>query len=90
MDGLQRELRLPPSTEEDPTLLSPEILEGRGVRQLPASLPEAAEHLAASSVLREAMGEFLFETFLATRRGEAEGYADLDDDEVIRRTRWRF
>ena len=90
MDGLQRELRLPPSTEEDPTLLSPEILEARGVRQLPASLPEAAEQLAASSVLREAMGEFLFETFLATRRGEAEAYADLDDDDVIRRTRWRF
>ena len=90
MDGLQRRLRLPPSTEEDPTLLSPEIVEARSVRQLPASLPEAAEHLAGSSVLREAMGEFLFETFLATRRGEAEGYADLDADEVVRRTRWRF
>jgi glutamine synthetase len=57
---------------------------------LPGSLPEATEQLAASSLLREAMGEFLFETYLATRRGEAEQYAGLDDDELIRRTRWRF
>jgi glutamine synthetase len=57
---------------------------------LPGSLPEATEQLAASSLLREAMGEFLFETYLATRRGEAEQYVGLDDDELIRRTRWRF
>ena len=62
----------------------------RGVRQLPASLPEAIERLAASTVLREAMGDFLFETFLATRRGEAEQSAGLDDDELIRRLRWRY
>jgi hypothetical protein len=36
------------------------------------------------------MGGFLFETFLATRREEAEQYAGLDDDELIRRTRWRY
>ena len=60
------------------------------MRQLPSSLPEAAERLAASEVLREAMGDFLFETFLATRRGEVEQYAGLDDDELIRRLRWRF
>jgi glutamine synthetase len=90
LDGLGRELRLPPSTEEDPTTLSREVLAERGVRQLPSSLPEAVEQLAASSVLREAMGEFLFETFLATRRGECDECAGLDDDELIRRTRWRF
>ena len=88
--GIEHGLRLPPSTEEDPTLLSDEVLVARGVRQLPASLAEAAERFAGSSVLHDAMGEFLFETFLATRRGEAEACADLDDDEVIRRTRWRF
>jgi glutamine synthetase len=53
-------------------------------------LPEAVERLAASSVLRNAMGEFLFETFLATRRGECEQYAGLDDEELIRRLRWRY
>lgn len=90
LDGIERGLRLPPSTEEDPTSLPEDVREARGVRQLPASLAEAAERLAASDVLRAAMGDFLFETFLATRRGEAESCAGLDDDELIRRTRWRY
>jgi glutamine synthetase len=90
LHGLEAGDRLPPSTGEDPTLLADDVREERGVRQLPASLPEAAEAFAASSVLREAMGTLLFETFLATRRGEAEAYAGLDDGELIRRMRWRF
>ena len=64
--------------------------EARGIHQLPASLAEAAERLAASDVLREAMGDFLFETFVATRRGECTQYEGLDDDEMIRRLRWRY
>ncbi len=55
-----------------------------------STLAEAAERFAESTVLREAMGDFLFETFLATRRGEVEQYAGLDDDELIRRLRWRY
>jgi glutamine synthetase len=90
LSGIRGGMRLPPSTEEDPSGLPDDEREARGVRRLPASLPEATEHLAASSVLRDAMGEFLFETFLATRRGEHEQYRDVDDQELIRRLRWRF
>jgi glutamine synthetase len=90
LDGIGRDLRLSTPTEEDPASLSPEVMRERGVEQLPASLSEAADRLEASSVLREAMGEFLFRTFLATRRGEADRTAGMDDEELIRRTRWRF
>ncbi len=90
LHGLDAGLRLPPSTEEDPDGLPDDVKAERGVRQLPASLPAAIERLAASTVLREAMGDFLFETFLATRRGEAEWSAGLDDDGLIRRLRWRY
>lgn len=90
LHGLDADDRLPPSTEEDPFGLPEPERKARGVRQLPASLPEAIERLSASSVLRDAMGDFLFETFLATRRGEHEQYEGLDDDELIRRLRWRF
>ena len=90
LHGLEAGLRLPPSTEEDPDGLPDEVKAERGVRQLPASLPAAIEHLAASTVLREAMGDFLFETYLATRRGEAEWSAGLDDEGLIRRLRWRY
>ena len=90
LHGLDAGLPLPPSTEEDPDGLPERIKSERGIRRLPASLTEAANALADSSVLRDAMGEFLFETFLATRRGEVEQYAGMTDDELIRRLRWRF
>ncbi len=89
LHGLDTGGRLPPSTEEDPAGLPDDVKAARGVEQLPASLPAAAEALAGSAVLREAMGDSLFETFLATRRGEAGKYEDLDDDELIARLRWR-
>jgi glutamine synthetase len=90
LHGLNGGERLPPSTEEDPTLLSDETRAQRGVRQLPASLPEAVERLAGSTVLRDAMGEFLFETYLETRRGECREYEGSDDDALIRSLRWRY
>jgi glutamine synthetase len=90
LDGVERALRLPAPTEEDPSSLPPEIMRERGIEPLPASLSEAAERLGESDVLRGAMGEFLFETFLATRRGEAERFARLSDEDLIRGTRWRF
>jgi glutamine synthetase len=90
LDGVRRGAHLPPSTEEDPSGLPADVKEARGVRQLPASLSEATERFAASNVLREAMGDFLFQTFLATRRGEHEKYADVTPDELIHRLRWRF
>jgi glutamine synthetase len=88
--GISAGAKLPPSTEEDPLLLTPAEQETRGIRQLPASLAEAADELAESSVLKEAMGDFLFETFLGTRRGEHEQYEGLDEDALIRTLRWRF
>jgi len=89
LHGLDAGDHLPPSTEEDPAGLPDEVKTARGVEQLPASLPRAVEALTGSAVLREAMGDYLFETFLATRRGEARKYEDLDDDELIARLRWR-
>jgi glutamine synthetase len=88
--GLDAERRLPASTEEDPSDLPDDVRAARGVEQLPASLPDATQALAGSKVLRAAMGDFLFGSFLATRRGECGKYEDLDDDELIARLRWRY
>jgi glutamine synthetase len=75
---------------EDPDGLSDDVKAARGVRQLPTSLSEAADAFAASTVLAGAMGDFLYQTFLATRREECVQYAGLDVGELIRRLRWRF
>lgn len=88
--GVDDGLTLPPPTVEDPSGLTPEERVRRGVRQLPASLPEAIDELAASKVLRAAMGDLLFETFLATRRGDHERFRDVDEEEMVRQYRWRY
>ena len=88
--GLDAGDRLPPSTEEDPESLDEAVKAERGVRRLPASLSEAVDRLAVSTVLREAMGDALFETFLATRRGEADHDEGSSEDDLVRRLRWRF
>jgi glutamine synthetase len=88
--GIEEGLTLPPPTVEDPSELPQEEKERRGIRQLPSSLPEAAEELAASGVLRRAMGDLLFETFVATRRGETAQYEGVDAEEMVRRLRWRY
>lgn len=88
--GLEGELSLPEPTIEDPAELSAARRRQRGIRRLPASLGEAINALEGSKVLREAMGDLLFEAFLASRRGEWERYKDMADEAVVRAFRWRY
>ena len=60
------------------------------MRQLPSSLGAAIRELERSSVLRGAMGDVLFESFLATRRGEREAYEGTDPEDAVRAHRWRY
>jgi glutamine synthetase len=41
-------------------------------------------------VLREAMGDPLFEAMLAVRRGETVLFTDISPEDVVARTRWRW
>jgi glutamine synthetase len=61
-----------------------------GIRRLPSSLGEAIGELEGSSLLRDAMGDVLFDAFLATRRGEREAYEGKDPEDVVRAHRWRY
>ena len=90
IDGIQRELRLPEPTTDDPSSLSAARRRKLGIRQLPSSLGDAVDELERSSVLRSAMDDMLFESFVATRRGEVEAFAGMDDDALVRAHRWRY
>jgi glutamine synthetase len=81
---------LPPETRGDPVGKQAADLADPDVRRLPQSLAEATGHLGRSVVLREAMGDPLFEAFLAVRRAETELFAGLSADEIVARTRWRW
>ena len=58
--------------------------------RLPESLEEAVNHLEKSDVLREAMGDVLFNAFVAVRRGEVAAFADKTPEEVVEAHRWRY
>ena len=87
--GMAGARRLPAEVGGDPALLDPAELHRLGVSRLPQSLPEALEHLEADTVLREAMGGPLFESFVAVRRAEAELFAGATPEQVAAGTRWR-
>jgi len=86
LDGVRRSLELPPPVHDDPAELAESVRPAR----LPESLGEAAEALAASDVLREAMGEYLHSRVVAVRRAEAERAEGLDEATLVSRYRWRF
>ena len=90
LSGMERNLRLPPEVTVDPGTLSSEEQERLGVRRLPESLEEAVNHLEKSDVLREAMGDVLFNAFVAVRRGEVAAFADKTPEEVVEAHRWRY
>ncbi|HEX9299488.1 MAG TPA: glutamine synthetase family protein [Actinomycetota bacterium] len=90
IDGLERELTLPPPVLDDPASIPATRRRALGIRQLPSSLGAAIRDLERSTVVRSAMGDVLFDAFLATRRGEATLFEGMDPAAVVRAHRWRY
>ncbi len=90
IDGLDRELSLPDPVGDDPASIPTRRRRSMGIRQLPDSLGAAIRELEKASMLREAMGDVLFDSFLATRRAERDVFEDQDPEDVVRAHRWRY
>lgn len=83
MAGIRGDLRLPEEIKGDPAFLG----EDGGIRRLPANPAEAAQALADSTVLADALGEALHDAILTVRRAESQRYADTDTAELVKLTR---
>lgn len=90
MAGISTGATLPGETVGDPVGMSESELAERGARRLPQALGDSVAALEACDVLREAMGDPMFEAFLAVRRAEIELFTDVSPAEVVARTRWRW
>jgi glutamine synthetase len=88
--GCDRGARLPAETVGDPAGLPADELDRRGIRRLPQSLGEATRCLEDSAILREAMGDPLFEAFVAVRLAEIGLFTGVDPAGVVAQTRWRW
>lgn len=65
--------------EVDPGTLSPEERESRGIHRLPANLGEAAHALSQDTVLTDALGPMLADSYLSVRRSEWELFSNNDE-----------
>jgi glutamine synthetase len=81
--GLDAGLTLPPPVSGDPAAAGRE-------QRLPTSLLTALEHFEDSAVLREALGDPLFESIAAVRRAEAALFEKATPQEIAATTRGRY
>jgi glutamine synthetase len=84
--GLDAKAPLPEPVQGDPALLPVE----RQPPRLPTSLDATLTAFRASTVLRDALGEVLFEAIAAVRAAESAAYGALPPEDVIAATRWRY
>ena len=88
--AIDKGLTLPDEVNGDPASLDPAELARLGVRRLPETAEDSLARLDESELLRQAMGDYLYDAFTAVRRAEIELFAGFTPDEVVAATRWRY
>jgi glutamine synthetase len=74
LDGIERKLTPPAPIEENLYHFDAAKLESRKIRQLPGTLREALDELSRDEVIREALGEHIFERFVEAKTEEWDEY----------------
>jgi glutamine synthetase len=74
LDGIKRNLPLPPPIEENLYHFNEERRRESGIDMLPGSLIEAVEELERDPVIQEALGEHVYERFVEAKREEWDEY----------------
>ncbi|MEP7199473.1 MAG: type I glutamate--ammonia ligase [Chloroflexota bacterium] len=74
LDGVKRGLKPPDPIEESAYEFSDEQLRERGIGTLPTSLDEALNELEQDEVVRGALGETVYKSFVRAKRAESQAY----------------
>jgi glutamine synthetase len=75
LDGIQRGLEPPAISNEDLYHLDERGREARGLNTLPGSLAEALEELKRDELMRETLGDHIFERFIEAKTSEWQEYS---------------
>ncbi len=75
MRGIEQNYALPPEALNNIYEMSGEEREAAGIGSLPSSLREATDAMASSELVRDALGEHVFEYFLRNKRAEWDEYS---------------
>jgi len=85
LEGIEKKYPLPEPAEENAFEMKPEERERRGIGTLPGSLAEAIQLTEGSEVVRKALGDHVFHTFIQNKRIEWDNYrAQVTDYELKR------
>ena len=72
--GIEQNYELPPEADANLFEMGDDALQKMGIEQLPQSLSDALRVMESSTLVREALGEHIFEWFLRNKRSEWRGY----------------
>jgi glutamine synthetase len=85
LEGIERGYELPPPVEQDIYEMTAAERDAACIRSLPGSLNEAIEAMASSDVVRRALGDHIFEKFIANKRIEWDAYRTRVHDFELRK-----
>jgi glutamine synthetase len=72
--GIEEGYELPPETSADLSEAGPDWVAPESVKPLPSTLAAAIEEMERSSLVRETLGEHVFEWFVRNKRAESAAY----------------
>ncbi len=84
LKGIEDEYECPEPVEENVYTMTPQEREARNIGSLPGSLQEAIELAENSPLVRDALGDELFEKFIANKKIEWDRYRSQVTDYEIR------
>ena len=74
IDGIEKNLLPPPPIQRNIFRLTTRERRRYRIRELPGTLAQAIEHLSSSELMRQALGEHLFEHYLEAKHQEWDSY----------------
>jgi glutamine synthetase len=85
LDGVEKGLTLGEPVEESLFEMDAAQITAKGIKELPGTLGEALDELSKDDVIREALGDHVFDHFVAAKREEWDEYrTQVSDWEVDR------
>ena len=90
LSGLRDARPLAAPVDVDPDSLSAQVRAERGIRRMPANLPEALDALDGSAELRSALGSDLVDCLVAVRRYEHATFGDAPIEQRVELVRSRY
>lgn len=89
LDGVKRQLPLPPPVEVDPSTFSADEMTERQIHRLPSTLQEALIELEENETLMRLLGNF-GHTFIAVKTSECGAFAGANTEFELSQHRTRF